>query len=175
MHVISKLQQAECSRDGRSASPDFTSCLLIQEIYCLTCDAMTFKARNGELEADAEHCSLLGFRKERQDPLLSKRRLESATLGTSFGFRIVFRSLFEEGMVQVRGFPAGRGQLAARPELSFPSANQRRAPPAADCSPAHQLHPKPCTRSWSWVHALLSSFYSTLAIPSQLCLNCHSE
>lgn len=45
----------------------------------------TFKARNGELEADAEH-SPLGFHKERQNPLLSKQRTESATLGTFLAF-----------------------------------------------------------------------------------------
>lgn len=38
---------------------------------------------------------------------------------------MVFRSLFHGGMAQVNGSLAAQGQLAARPQLSFPRANQQ--------------------------------------------------
>lgn len=103
------------------------------------CDATALQARNGEFEAAAQHHSPLGFRKAGQNLLLPRQRTESAAQGTSGAFllvfHMVFRSLLEEAMGQVRGSPAAGGQLAASPELSFPSANQR----------VEVLHPQGCT------------------------------
>lgn len=40
---------------------------------------------------------------------------------------MVFRSLFNGGMAQVNVSLAAQGQLTARPQLSFPRANQQRS------------------------------------------------
>lgn len=137
-----------------------------------------------------------GFHTEKQDPLLSKQRTESAALGTFFSFLLVFcmvfRSLFKEGVVQVKVSPAIEASWLQNLSSHFPVQTSIVSSLCwlLTCSPASSksctkswlhpkpptrswLHPKPCTRSWSWVHALFSSFCSILAIPSQLCLNSH--